>query len=584
MSNETSSALSVRIVGIETSSYCNRHCQLCPREELPDTRFENGNRKEPIKAFLEDTYVYSLFDQLAEFKFTGRVQMFSLNEPLLDERMPDFLKYAHGLGLKPRITTNGDPIRRDPTLLDRVAPYCDELSIGIYDYDMRKPDWETERNEMVEEWAAQVKPYEDNGLRVRYSLKEKFGRIPRDRDCGLAINASCDRVHEGIYVLYNGEVTHCCKDNQEGTIFGSIKEHSLLELLNSDARRFLHDALARGERWRFATCRDCLSSIPEEVLTEDPTIDRDGQILRLGMKYGLSRFPQPNTELSWKPQDHFNAGGPAATEVIAPLGVPVDLPEENYINLTISAGRQAAAAGPIDYESGPPARLLVPAAFTRQNRQDARHDDLMEVAEQRHAPDMPRLILIGESRMLRGTKAVPNLMERVYTGAAGQYNCQHYPATLGTIVSARKHCHVWQHARPKVFIYCMGLRDARQDLESDSSKVDMETFRAHVEVLLKKMANVPGTRAILVTPMPALATTDAGKNCSIDNDRLAEYVDAARTIAERCRVNCVDVFSAARALPTTDVAGNEYFLLSGLFEKLKLPAPAPLAGAQLSRS
>ena len=121
-------------------------------------------------------------------------------------------------------------------------------------------------------------------VEIRFSLKEKFERDARDLECGFALNVPCGRVNDGVYVLYNGNVTHCCADAYEGTVFGNIKDSSLDEILSSSARRFLLESLSRGERWRYASCRDCLKDIEEELYVNSPSLDRDGEILRLGLK------------------------------------------------------------------------------------------------------------------------------------------------------------------------------------------------------------------------------------------------------------------------------------------------------------
>lgn len=169
----------LRVFGLETSSYCNRHCANCQRTHYPKTRFVNGDKSKPIKEFLDDSKIYHVMDFLHKNKFNGRLQIFGFNEPTLDARLPTFLQYAHKKSLHVRMTTNGDELKRKPELRQQILPYIRELSIGIYDYDESNAHWPDKRNRLVSGWEDCINKEGYNSLRLRFSMKEKFTKSQR---------------------------------------------------------------------------------------------------------------------------------------------------------------------------------------------------------------------------------------------------------------------------------------------------------------------------------------------------------------------------------------------------------------------
>ena len=74
-----------RTVAIEVSSYCNRKCSYCPvskeEEKIP-------------KEFMEMDLFKKIIRQLQDMNFKGSIMYHFYNEPLLDERLPEFISYV----------------------------------------------------------------------------------------------------------------------------------------------------------------------------------------------------------------------------------------------------------------------------------------------------------------------------------------------------------------------------------------------------------------------------------------------------------------------------------------------------------
>jgi 2-iminoacetate synthase ThiH len=65
---------------IETCSLCNRTCPWCLFGQLPNFR---GDQLQ----FLDTFYIEKILSELNQNRFKGVISLYSMNEPLLDERI-----------------------------------------------------------------------------------------------------------------------------------------------------------------------------------------------------------------------------------------------------------------------------------------------------------------------------------------------------------------------------------------------------------------------------------------------------------------------------------------------------------------
>ena len=100
-------------IEIETINRCNNDCSFCP--------VSKGNDIREYKKMSEELY-HQIIDQLSDMDYRGYISLFSNNEPLLDVRIFDFLKYAK------------EPFRafcQRPSPCLQLTPLC-PLSCGRY--------------------------------------------------------------------------------------------------------------------------------------------------------------------------------------------------------------------------------------------------------------------------------------------------------------------------------------------------------------------------------------------------------------------------------------------------------------------
>jgi len=520
-----------RVVGIETSSHCNRHCENCQRSHLPPTRFESSDRSRPIQKFLEEDLVYSLLEQLAAADYKGQVQMFSFNEPALDPRLSDFLEFGHKRGLKLRLTTNGDRFREDPDLMARILPYLAELRIGIYDYSLSHPDWPARRNTQIEFWQKLLAEQGHDGLNVKFSLREKFSQTQRLLDTGWSIQAPCPRVTDGIYVLYNGCVSHCCGDCYDSLVFGNVKSHSLAELLSSRERAFIVQALLKGERWRFAACRDCLQAVPEHAIACDVDVDRDACIQWLGRRYGLASYTRRDggqqADARWyleNPQVQPEKHAPVTDKDSSCFPRNPFSPNHARALLCNDEHRHEFRLPP-DHQH----RKFHPEHFT-----------LQEDCAARCGPGKPLLLLAGDRTFLQARN--PWSYWSFYDRLNAQYNILHDPNTINTTRIAVKRTGEWILASPDRLILWFSPYNAKRSEKTGDLVIGHDHTRTSLEYVVWKLQAYLSCQIAIVSPplraVDEIASYAAGKPSRTD---FAQAREVASDVAARTSIALLDI-------------------------------------------
>jgi radical SAM protein with 4Fe4S-binding SPASM domain len=90
-------------IAIETTTYCNRACSYCP-----NSVFNRGEKKN--EKLMDERLFKKIIDELSVIKYKGSIYPYFYGEPLLDERLANFMDYAHKKLPEAKIvvSTNGD--------------------------------------------------------------------------------------------------------------------------------------------------------------------------------------------------------------------------------------------------------------------------------------------------------------------------------------------------------------------------------------------------------------------------------------------------------------------------------------------
>lgn len=226
------------IVGIETSTYCNRKCDYCPNKD-----------NETPKYIIDDLIFKEAIKQLKKIKFNGILQYNLYNEPLFNNKLIDEVKYASN-ELKNAIhilVTNGDllTIEKAKELIDAGI---DKFVVTIHD---KNPD----------------KAYERLS-KVKYILKDKM-RLQTIYDLPIQNRGGAVDInkyqHKNLTVCpnilsltigINGDVLLCCNDYYKKHVMGNIMENNIVDIWKSYAN--LREELLDRNIVRLDICKKCL--------------------------------------------------------------------------------------------------------------------------------------------------------------------------------------------------------------------------------------------------------------------------------------------------------------------------------------
>lgn len=239
----------VDVVGIETVGNCNRSCGYCPVSQH-DKRVGR----------LAENVVYRFFDQLADLGYKNKLVFHYYNEPMLDKRILDFLRYAASKlpDAFKLMTTNGDLTTRD-NIFELFDAGATRVAISAHDeatavrFARLKAELDPPASERLE-----IRPYYRVGDGTKAArITNRGGAIDLgEYSVDEVVEASpegCNRVE--FYVDFQGNAHPCCMDFSDGYVIGNIKKTPVLEIWRS--ARHLYEEHFTGQYTK-EVCRKCV--------------------------------------------------------------------------------------------------------------------------------------------------------------------------------------------------------------------------------------------------------------------------------------------------------------------------------------
>jgi len=229
---------------IETRTDCNNHCPFCPHV------FNN----KPLNIMKWDVYC-KIINSLCSIGYNGRVTLMLSNEPLLEERLIDMIKYAKEKS--PRlfldITTNGILLSLK-TVDNLICAGLDNINVNDYRGDRDRFPCKISNNlkEVYEAYSNNPK-LTFQMRRFDEQLPNYGGNIPRSvpqQDLGF-----CNFPFRKLVIAYNGDILLCCNDFMYVTNYGNIITGDLIDCWNNS--EFNKVRLALLEDKRISLCNHC---------------------------------------------------------------------------------------------------------------------------------------------------------------------------------------------------------------------------------------------------------------------------------------------------------------------------------------
>ena len=229
---------------IETRTDCNNNCPFCPHA------FNN----KPL-GIMEWKCYTTIINQLCEIDYNGRVALMLSNEPLLDDRLEEMIKYAKAKSqrLFLDITTNGRVL---------TVEKVDHLfRLGLDNININ--DYRGDRDLYPEKWSPYIEPifkaYGNNPKvnfvrrRMDEVLPNYAGNIPQDfnkEDYGF-----CNYPFRKLTIAYNGDILLCCDDFMYDTCFGNVMNDNLIDCWNNRELNRIRQELINNNR--VGICERC---------------------------------------------------------------------------------------------------------------------------------------------------------------------------------------------------------------------------------------------------------------------------------------------------------------------------------------
>lgn len=229
---------------IETRTDCNNNCPFCP----------HTFKKKPLGIMTWECY-RAIVDQLVSIGYNGRVALMLSNEPLLEDRLEEMIKYAKSKSqrLFLDITTNGRLLTIEMT--DRL------FSLGLDNININ--DYRGDRDIYPEKWSPSVdavhKAYGNNPKvyfkkrRLDEKLPNYAGNIPQSFEKGKL--GFCNYPFRKLTIAYNGNILLCCDDFMYDTCYGNVLKDSLIECWNNPELERTRLSLLNNER--IGLCERC---------------------------------------------------------------------------------------------------------------------------------------------------------------------------------------------------------------------------------------------------------------------------------------------------------------------------------------
>lgn len=233
-------------VEIETVNRCNGSCEFCP-----------VNRKNDKREYQEmsESLFENIIEQLSELNYTGKLALFSNNEPFLDTNIIEKYRYARKKLPNARtfLFTNGTLLTIDK--FTQIIPYLDELIIDNYQQDLKliKPckeivDYCEEHTELKKKVTIVLrKPNE--------ILSTRGGDAPNRVKMLTYGDVRCILPYRQLIIRPDGKVSLCCNDPYGKTTLGDLAKNRIIDVWNNEnfqkVRKCLYDGRANLEHCRF---------------------------------------------------------------------------------------------------------------------------------------------------------------------------------------------------------------------------------------------------------------------------------------------------------------------------------------------
>lgn len=236
-------------IEIETINRCNGNCSFCPVNKKIDPRHYK---------IMDDRLFKKIISELKELSYSGRVALFSNNEPMLDSRIIQFSKYTRENLPYAHIHmfTNGTLLSL--AQFQELIKYLDELIIDNYNQDLHllpnvKEIIEYIESPIGEKYRKKLKVLLRKPNEI---LTSRGGDAPNRKHIIDFGKETCALPFQQMVIRPSGKVSLCCNDPYGKCSLGDVCEQKIIDIWYGKKYRDLRENIYNGRR-NVEHCQRC---------------------------------------------------------------------------------------------------------------------------------------------------------------------------------------------------------------------------------------------------------------------------------------------------------------------------------------
>lgn len=239
-----------KYIEIETINRCNGTCEFCP---------VNANQPQRPYAKMSQELFEKIIGELESMDYDGEFNLFSNNEPFLDKRILDWMKYGKEHLPKARLImyTNGSLLTMEKFL--ETIKYTHRLVIDNYN---NTPD-KDKVNDNLKEIYEYIKEHHELDNMIQFALRDRQeeltsrgGQAPNKLHI-KGIDAACFYPYKQMVIRPDGRCSLCACDALGKYTFGNVNEEKLIDIWNNDKYKKFRKEMLNNRRKNLELCREC---------------------------------------------------------------------------------------------------------------------------------------------------------------------------------------------------------------------------------------------------------------------------------------------------------------------------------------
>lgn len=236
----------INTIEIETINRCNNDCSFCPVNKNADTR--------PYKKMSMELFE-KIISELSYMDYRGYISIFSNNEPLIDVRIYDMIKYA-----KDKLPNAIHCLYTNGTLLDeekflQLTASLDYLVIDNYDDDLKllnnvEPIYQKHKEDKISCKVSVI-------MRKKNQVLLNRGGAAPNRVSEDNFTSSCVFPFMQLIIRPDGKISRCCQDALANTTLGDVSKETIKEVWEGHEFSDFREELINKGRNSIDFCKNC---------------------------------------------------------------------------------------------------------------------------------------------------------------------------------------------------------------------------------------------------------------------------------------------------------------------------------------